>query len=1770
MGIKRFLTLVLVLSATIAAFPVAGHTADSPENWTVYFRPAVRFGTDDRTLYIMDFLVPLYQGEKDILFFNPKFTPNDADGWETNLGIGYRHLLLKDKLMLGANVFYDTRRTPWGTYWDQVGVGAEAMTEINKYAAFTGRFNYYIPLTDPIVGGGGFGDGYIFKSLGIYSVSGGAIEEAPEGFDAEVGYRIPFISDYVETWVYVGGYHYKGKYVDDIDGWSARLEVIPTDFVRVGYEYREDRTNRGEHHGEVALEIPFSVGNLFAGKNPFEGFGRRLSGSRELKERLVEPVRRDVDIVVVTEDAGAGGAFGGLAEPVVFVNETATAGDPINDGTYEHPFATVQEAMDAINDPVSPCFGITTVHVMNDDPGAGTAGGGVVNLAAMMIWGSGMPHPTFGAISNDFAGYPTIDSTLFLNGNDDDAFGMYLAAGTGIENTADTLIHNNGFLNNNFGIVITGGSPAIDSNTFSGIPGNGVLVNDGSPFISNNVFVGGSADIYFNAGPGGTVSGNALVGASYGIYTNPAFGGTLSVTDNTFDGNSTGLIADGGAAFTVTGNTFDGNDTGVQFFDGTLTATGNTLTCDTYGFYLGTISPILVDDNGITVTGTGNAVGIYFTNTNADATITDNVIAILNADGSAGGIAFDACGDIDATITGNVMDITNAGDYSGGIAAFDGTGGVDVVVSGNTVRIDDPGGDAGGIVFDTTGGTIAADIGDNTVTISDALGAAVGIGLSSTSDVMAHIDGNDLTGGVTGSGVSVTGLFSDEVAGIGIESGGSIMGPAGLSLISNNLLGGTGIAATGGAADAYGIYLDTPGDIGVLGAHALISDNLGINVGAVDGWATGIYAYGENILADVTNNDGMSIVAGNGFGFGVQFLAGRYVGATIAAPDPILVSGNDYMTVSSPNANGYGIALYGMDYLLAGITDNTNLAVSGRGDQPIFLTPWTGNAGIVAVSPGGGVGLGGGPFADALLISGNTVTVNSDFDAIGIFGFADDTIEATAAYGGGILNNLVTANSTGGTGGNAAGIILDSYGTGTYMDIAGNTLTALAPTGEADGVLGLASGYLIASVTGGSIGANGNVAYGIGLETAGDSGGIDMDAYISVPTIAVTGGDLGVAFGIELYADLGSINASIADTGITAGLDPAATGGGSIGIDAYVERYLEASVTGGSISASGFGADGIYFETWGDDGSGLGLKADISVPTIYVAGNGEGASGYYAAGIELYAEGGDMDVTVNGVTSLAVDSTNASADGGEAYGILASTAFDLYADITDNSRIAVSGDDNAYGIYLEGLNIVGPAGGHALLTGNGIAGAAPGFTVNSINGSAAGILLLAADGILADVTDNGTGTNPLTVTGPGCNPIVDPLLTGGDFTGDFGILALSDGSIGGTGDHSVIDNNYLSVSSGLDGYNAYGILGLAPGNIYTDVTNNAFSVEGPGGLESFPMLPLPEEYSFLGGITLVAGNDLGDAGGDLLIAGNAGTVRQSIDLGDPIIIDPIGILLLAYGDIHADTPGGGGIAGNMLNVNASDTAPDPAFYRKAVGINAVSFSGSVFASITGNLLNAGTGITAGITGYRAEGIYLGAWGDIGNLANPVTISGNQIIVRGNTTVIGSFYNYGIGLESTGDIVAFDPGIGRGGIYENTLTVYNNQNRAYGIYLYSDGGNVGSTIRGNTATVQAGYEAWGIYEEAASLIYSEIGYIVGGTYPDDVNTVSVTAENFRYFLEVYSGAPGTGNYVDWGGPGGNTYTPYGGSGLWSGNYDIGGYVFPGPIQSNLSYPGEITP
>ncbi len=342
-------------------------------------------------LFIVDTLVPVYRGADDIVFINGKFTPDNREAWEINFGAGYRKMVVADKLVLGGNFFYDHRKTRYGSHFDQLGLGFEAMADLNGVGLST-RFNYYQPVTGA---NRGAGFAYAFYGNGIYSAG---MEEPLTGFDYEAGVRIPWVSNYVETWAYAGGYHFFGRYVPDVNGVSARLEAMPTDFLKVNFEYRNDNINHDEYYGEVAFEVPFSIENLVTGKNPFEGIGDVLTGSRTLKERMVEPVRRDVDIVVGKETLSpAESSEGDLVAGIIFVSDANPAA---GDGTYENPYNDLALAA------ADPRLGVSAsiVHVMTGT-GSGV-GGGYFDDPGVTIWGAGAEYAAYPEPGELRAGLP--------------------------------------------------------------------------------------------------------------------------------------------------------------------------------------------------------------------------------------------------------------------------------------------------------------------------------------------------------------------------------------------------------------------------------------------------------------------------------------------------------------------------------------------------------------------------------------------------------------------------------------------------------------------------------------------------------------------------------------------------------------------------------------------------------------------------------------------------------------------------------------------------------------------------------------------------------------------------------------------------------------------------------------------------------------------------------------------------------------------------------------------------------------------------------------------------------------------------------------------------------------------------------------------------------------------------------------------------------------------------------------------------------------------
>jgi hypothetical protein len=155
---------------------------------------------------------PLYQsdGKIDTVFIQASQLRYALYGDErdtTNLGLGYRRLLLDKTLLVGANSFYDRE---WTHEHQRVGFGGEAM-----WRMFDLHANGYLPVT---------GD----------RTADGTAERALTGWDSELRAQVPYL-----PWAKLGVQRYVwiSSYTNtDLEGWAftADMDLTPNVSVEVG------------------------------------------------------------------------------------------------------------------------------------------------------------------------------------------------------------------------------------------------------------------------------------------------------------------------------------------------------------------------------------------------------------------------------------------------------------------------------------------------------------------------------------------------------------------------------------------------------------------------------------------------------------------------------------------------------------------------------------------------------------------------------------------------------------------------------------------------------------------------------------------------------------------------------------------------------------------------------------------------------------------------------------------------------------------------------------------------------------------------------------------------------------------------------------------------------------------------------------------------------------------------------------------------------------------------------------------------------------------------------------------------------------------------------------------------------------------------------------------------------------------------------------------------------------------------------------------------
>jgi hypothetical protein len=242
----------------------------------------------------LDVLVPFYAyGGAGLWFINPRATGTNMEEEEFNLGVGYRHLFLDHNLIVGGNLYYDSRWPESGAQFDQMGFGIECLS-----LWVDARANYYLPedkkeLVDSsdertLVDTSSrttyeqwADENTIYErrrtttTQTFLNQHTDVYEGTLEGWDAEIGVRVPMPWETIETRIFGGYYSFDPNIeVDRIEGWKARIEVRALPALLVDAEIFEDDALYGvDYLAGLRLRVPFNIGNAFRAKTHSKASG---------------------------------------------------------------------------------------------------------------------------------------------------------------------------------------------------------------------------------------------------------------------------------------------------------------------------------------------------------------------------------------------------------------------------------------------------------------------------------------------------------------------------------------------------------------------------------------------------------------------------------------------------------------------------------------------------------------------------------------------------------------------------------------------------------------------------------------------------------------------------------------------------------------------------------------------------------------------------------------------------------------------------------------------------------------------------------------------------------------------------------------------------------------------------------------------------------------------------------------------------------------------------------------------------------------------------------------------------------------------------------------------------------------------------------------------------------------------------------------------------------------------------------------------------------
>ena len=309
-------------------------TADGETPYIQQFGGGYRFGdgVGFKNGYTdLEWMIPIRgDAEFDNFFADLHFLVRDDAKLGGNATLAYRRYNLDWNRIFGGYVFWDGTQTPLGNQLQQMGLGVETLGQF-----IDARANVYLP--DAFELRGPLPNIFQGNSLIIHRA-----EVAMTGVDGEVGVNLPVIFN-TRTRVLGGGYYFNGHGSGNTSGWKARVETEFNRNVWVDYSVQEDKlfgrtwnvgvTIRYAHRFLGDLPSPASMDHKH-----FRAEG--VNSTRDLSDRLSDPIRRIQNVVLTRDDGVAATDPGGV--PLGFIH---VANGFAGTGTFENPYGTLTNAL---------------------------------------------------------------------------------------------------------------------------------------------------------------------------------------------------------------------------------------------------------------------------------------------------------------------------------------------------------------------------------------------------------------------------------------------------------------------------------------------------------------------------------------------------------------------------------------------------------------------------------------------------------------------------------------------------------------------------------------------------------------------------------------------------------------------------------------------------------------------------------------------------------------------------------------------------------------------------------------------------------------------------------------------------------------------------------------------------------------------------------------------------------------------------------------------------------------------------------------------------------------------------------------------------------------------------------------------------------------------------------------------------------------------------------------------------------------------------------